>query len=221
MKFELVYFFLFYKIYYNKRNMQTLKIKLKNEKVKKKDRIENIPAILYGPDITNNIQIYIEIKSFEKYLSEVKKNCYTTVIQLIDEKNKNNYLVIIKDIAWHKLTMKPIHIDFYSIKTLNEILIKYNLFYKNEDLCIGVKNGGKLKINHSKYSFFVNPHKMISEIEIDLQNLNLGEEITSKKIEEKYSFMNLKTKTHENKNIIFVSVKNKTILNKVVTVNNK
>jgi large subunit ribosomal protein L25 len=165
---------------------------IRNAKLSLQERDNNIAAILYGQDIKTNICICINRKEFTKFLLKAKKNCYVIPLRL--KIAKQDYTVIIKDIQWHKLTTLPEHIDFFSIKKINLLKVKYNINYINNQTCIGIKNGGKLRILSKQLTAFVNPHKMLPYpyLEIDLQNLQIGEKISTQFLEEKYISMYLK-----------------------------
>jgi large subunit ribosomal protein L25 len=153
------------------------------------ERINNIAGIFYGKDIKENIMVTIHRKEFMHFLGAVKKDCYTSNINL--KINSIEYAVIIKDIQWHKLTTNPEHIDFFSIKNVEKIQVNYNIQYINKDTCNGVKQGGKLYIRYRQCKGFVNPHKMSPYLEIDLQNVKIGEKIQTEFLENKYRDMNL------------------------------
>ena len=170
--------------------MYLLESKLKTQKLTPQEKINSIAAIFYGKDITTNLTLVLDRKEFMKFLGEAKRNCYTTLIKLKVEGKE--YDVVIKDIQWHKLTTQPEHVDFYSIKKLPEIQVKYNIQYVHEDVCLGVKNGGKLHINYKQVKGSVNPYKMTPNLKIDLKNLKINEKINTDFLEETYKDMHLK-----------------------------
>jgi large subunit ribosomal protein L25 len=176
--------------------MHILEGKIRRNKIDSKEKLKNIPAIFYGKDIKENLSLTIDYKEFTKFFDTVKRGCFTTVLKLKIENQE--YHVIIKDIQWNKLTSKPQHIDFYSISGMeeltdkNNIKVKYYIHYLNSDSCSGVKEGGKLKILHKECYGTVNPHKMSSNLEIDLKNLKIGNKVTVDNIQEQYKYMNLR-----------------------------
>lgn len=175
--------------------MHILEGQIRTNKIDSKEKLKNIPGIFYGKDVKENVKLNIDYKSFMKFLDIVKRGCFTTSLKL--KINEKEYIVIIKDIQWNKLTTNPEHIDFYSISKMeeltdkNNIRVKYYINYLNKDSCVGVKEGGKLKILHKECYGNVNPHKMTPNLEIDLKDLKIGMKITVEDIQTKYKNMNL------------------------------
>lgn len=183
--------------------MHILECRTRNSKLTEEEKTNEIPAILYGKDIQENIKLSLNRKEFMRFLSEAKRNCYSIPLQL--KTDNKEYKVIIKDVQWHKVTTHPQHVDFFSIKELKgPINIKYNIHYLNEHICVGVKQGGKIYMVHKQVNASVNPHTMPPYLEVDLQHLKAGEKITTQFLEEKYKDVSLSC----DKKATLVSIKN-------------
>lgn len=180
--------------------MYILEGTIRTKKLSPQERIDVIPAIFYGRDIEQNIQLSINRKAFMQFLYSVKKNCYSTLLKLKFDKHEHD--VCIKDIQWHKLTTNPEHIDFFSIKNVDSIHVNYNIRYENKDSCLGVKAGGKMRITQKQCEASVNPFHMTPDLEVDLKNLKIGEKFSTEMLEKNYAKMNLQI----NKKTILVSI---------------
>ncbi|XBT18588.1 MAG: 50S ribosomal protein L25 [Candidatus Shikimatogenerans sp. Tder] len=163
-----------------------LNIKAKNRKLNKKESIflkknNNILCVLYHKTIKNNIYFYIKDKL--KYYYYNKYKFYNI------KYNNNIYLSIIKEIQYHPINDKIIHIDFLKIN-LNDLITTYiNIKFIGKS--IGVIKGGILEIIINKIkikSFYKN---IPNYIKIDISNLDINNKIFIKNIlNKKYNILN-------------------------------
>jgi large subunit ribosomal protein L25 len=138
---------------------------------------KNIPCVLYGGKENIHFQV-IE--------GDVRKLIYTPDIFLIELTiNGIKHQAVMKELQFHPVTDKPLHIDFYEVSS--EKPIEMAVPVRLEGLAEGVKAGGKLQQNLRtlKVKGFVQhiPERLI----INVDNLGLGKTI---KVEE-LSFPNL------------------------------
>ena len=104
-----------------------------------------IPAILYGGN-NPSLKISIEEKLLNKVFSS--DSFLSTVIDLnIDGQTEK---VIPRDISYHVISDKPIHIDFMRITKGSKIILQIPVIFKNNKDCPGLKSGGVLNIVRRK-----------------------------------------------------------------------
>jgi len=151
--------------------MYSLKAELRD----KKERTEShgsIPAILYGPELKENILLKINAGDFKKIYREAGE---TSLIDL--ESNGKKYPVLIYDYQNDPMTGEFIHVDFYSPNLKVEVEAEVPVELKG--LAPAVALGGtlihNLKILHVKALPSELPHK----IEIDVSKLTTFEDFIS------------------------------------------
>ncbi len=158
---------------------------LKAELREKKEKIESqgsIPAILYGPEIKENILIKINAGEFKKIYREAGE---TSLIDL--ESNGKIYPVLIYDYQNDPMTGEFIHVDFYSPNLKLEVEAEVPVELKGTAPAVAL--GGTLiqnvKVLHVKALPSELPHKIeidVSKLEtfedyIDVASVDLGDKV--------------------------------------------
>ena len=141
-----------------------------------------IPAVLYGGK-NPNLKISVE----EKLLSKVfnTDTFLSTIIDLnIDGQTEK---VIPRDISYHVISDKPIHIDFMRVSKGSKIILQIPVIFKNSKDCPGLKSGGVLNIVRRKVELSCSAENIPENLEVDLANLEIGTsiKISSVKLPEK------------------------------------
>ena len=131
-----------------------------------------IPAVLYGGK-NPNLKISVE----EKLLSKVfnTDTFLSTIIDLnIDGQTEK---VIPRDISYHVISDKPIHIDFMRVSKGSKIILQIPVIFKNNKDCPGLKSGGVLNIVRRKVELSCSAENIPENLEVDLANLEIGASI--------------------------------------------
>ena len=161
--------------------MYSLKAELR-EKKEKTESQGSIPAILYGPEIKENILIKINAGEFKKIYREAGE---TSLIDL--ESNGKIYPVLIYDYQNDPMTGEFIHVDFYSPNLKLEVEAEVPIELKG--IAPAVALGGtlihNLKVLHVKALPNELPHKIeidVTKLEtfedyIDVASVNLGNKV--------------------------------------------
>ena len=137
-----------------------------------------IPAILYGGN-NPNLKISIEEKLLNKVFSS--DSFLSTVLDLnIDGKTEK---VIPRDISYHVISDKPIHIDFMRITKGSKIILQIPVIFKNNKDCPGLKSGGVLNIVRRKVELSCSAENIPENIIVDLANLEIGASIKISSVE--------------------------------------
>ena len=92
------------------------------------------------------------------------------------EKKKQS--VLLKEVQFHPWRKEVLHVDFQVVSKDKEINVSVPIHFINEDKCIGVKQGGGL-ISHilNELEIICLPKDLPEFIEVDLENLELGNSI--------------------------------------------
>lgn len=161
--------------------MYSLKSEVR-EKREKNESQTSIPAILYGPEIKENILLKINVGEFKKIYREAGT---TSLINL--ENNGKVYSVLIYDYQNDPLTGEFIHVDFYSPDLKEEVEAEVPIEIKG--IAPAVVLGGTLihtlKVLHVKALPNELPHKIevdVSKLKtfedyIDVASVNLGNKV--------------------------------------------
>ncbi|HOB16642.1 MAG TPA: 50S ribosomal protein L25 [Defluviitoga sp.] len=143
-------------------------------KANKYRREKLIPAVVYGPSMKENKHINIRTNDLERL---IEKATATTLIELNikGENSSEKMTVFIKTIQRHKVTDKPIHLDFYCPQEGRKMNINIPITYIGEP--VGVEQGGTLNIYLHEIPVEILPSDIIDTLEIDISNLEIGDNI--------------------------------------------
>lgn len=156
--------------------MQSIAVKAANrsesgKKAAKEVRKEGaIPAIVYGG--SNAVSISVE-------LNEVRHAIYTPEFKLVDlELDGENITCIVKEVQFHPVTEKIVHIDFLRLVEGNPIKIDVPVRFIGSSL--GLRSGGSLVPKVRRLSIKTTPDLLLDEISLDISHLELGQSVRVK-----------------------------------------
>jgi large subunit ribosomal protein L25 len=169
--------------------MNQIKIKSIQKDNYKNNIIRNIhnhtPCILYGNGI--NIKFCLDSEN----LAIVTSNIQTFNIMHIIINNKE-YQTIIKEIQFHPVSDKILHIDFYNFNLTKQITV--NIPIKIIGRCIGVAKGGTLITSIKKIKIKGLIKNLPKIIQINVSNLDIGDKFLIKDLNnEHYIIINHKS----------------------------
>jgi large subunit ribosomal protein L25 len=145
----------------------TLKAQKRNLSEKVSSLFENgfIPAVLYGPKISNQI-LQISEKDFLKIL---KNKEASSIISLIQE-GAEPLNVIVKDIQTHPVSDRVTHLDFQKISMDKEITTTIPLVFEGVSLAVK-DHGGVLIKNIDEIEITCLPGNIPESIKVDISKL--------------------------------------------------
>lgn len=128
---------------------------------------ESIPCVLYG----GKENIHFEVKN-----SNVRKLIYTPEIFLVELTiGSNTYKAIMKDLQFHPVTDKVLHIDFLEVNEKKPITMLVPI--KLQGLAQGVKSGGKLIQEMRLLKVKATYDKIPENVSVDVTEVGLGKSI--------------------------------------------
>lgn len=134
---------------------------------------ERTPGIIYGKSI-ENIALSIEQKMVDKYQKVLKEN--PIFLLNSEDKRLDGVRALIKNIVYHPVNRKPVHIDFFAIASDDTIVVEVEVVLTGTPK--GVKtDGGNLSVNAHKIEIECLPHNIPSKIEHDISDLGLDESV--------------------------------------------
>jgi len=159
-----------------------LKASLRKETGKKSSKTirneENIPCVLYGGEKNMN---------FMAAESDFRHLIFTPHVYIVNiDIDGSNHNAIIKDLQFHPVTDKLLHVDFYEISDAKAITV--DIPVKINGSSVGVREGGKLVMDRRKVTVKGLPKDIPAEIEIDITGLGIGKSIRAGEIATDSSF---------------------------------
>jgi large subunit ribosomal protein L25 len=129
-----------------------------------------VPAVLYGPEMEENIHFSIDESDLEKILSVSE-----TKLQNLEVDGKE-YKTMLKNVEFDPVTDRPLHADFYVLDPKRPV--KLNVPVRLNGVAKGVRDGGgrvfqPLRIVRVK----VLPEKIPAQFELDITELGIGDSL--------------------------------------------
>lgn len=93
-----------------------------------------VPSVLYGPKVDENVHFSIDEIELEKVLSVSKRQIIEISI------DGESYKTILKEVEYHPLTDRPVHVDFYVLADDYKVTISVPIHL--EGTPVGVTDGG-------------------------------------------------------------------------------
>jgi large subunit ribosomal protein L25 len=132
-----------------------------------------VPAVIYG----GSEQTHIALDSIR-----IEKLVFNPEVYQIDlDVEGKVYKVVIQDLQFHPLTNAVVHVDFIELIPGKEAKVALPLRITGNS--IGVRNGGKLRINFRKLTLKGMPEVFPEAVTVDISKLRIGQSIRVKHIE--------------------------------------
>ncbi|MEK7512136.1 MAG: 50S ribosomal protein L25 [Patescibacteria group bacterium] len=128
---------------------------------------DKVPAVIYGPEVKENIILTLGYNEFKKIYDQAGEN---SLINLMIEGETKPRETLVKDVSYEPLSDRISHVDFYQIKEGQKLEIKVGLKLVGESPAVK-SLGGVLFQNLNELGVKCLAKDMISEIEIDISNL--------------------------------------------------
>jgi large subunit ribosomal protein L25 len=148
---------------------------------------KSLPAVVYGPELKDNIYISVNYGDFEKTFQVCGKH---SVIEL--EVGKNKHKVIIKDFKFHPLSRRFMHVDFYAVSKKKPFTTEVPLNFVGTP--VGVKEGGNMFVFKSKLKIRTTLDAIPSKIDVDISKLKVAQYLIVRDIPKSEAY---KILTHE------------------------
>ena len=137
-----------------------------------------VPGIVYG-DNKDPLMISVSEKELTKECST--SSFFNSVLTLnIDSKVER---VLPKEVAYHPVTGRVIHVDFMRVSKGSKVKIQIPVETINEDKAPGIKKGGIINLVVYKLECYVDPDNIPEKIELDLTGKEIGESFLLDKIQ--------------------------------------
>ena len=131
-----------------------------------------VPAVIYG-DKKEAQAIHVEARALNKLLGT--GHFMNSLVQI--EVGGESFRTIPKDVAFHPVTDRPIHADFYRLVKGAKIDVNVPVVFVNEEDSPGLKKGGVLNVVRHELELVCDADKIPGEIEIDVTGKEVGDSI--------------------------------------------
>jgi large subunit ribosomal protein L25 len=129
--------------------------------------------VVYGPGFTEH---------FSTDLATVRHLIYTPDFKVADVSvGGQKHRCIVKDVQYHPVSEKILHIDFLLLKEGHPVKVEVPLRFTGS--AIGVKGGGKLQQKVRRVKIKTLPETLVTELNMDITNLDMGQSIRVRDIQ--------------------------------------
>jgi large subunit ribosomal protein L25 len=131
-----------------------------------------IPAVIYGGKIAPET-ININANTFTKMMNQ--PGIMSNVIKLEVEGKSTN--VLARDIQFHPVNDRPLHIDFLRITASSTVTVMVPVNFINEDTSSGLKGGGVLNVVRYEIEMNCSAINIPESLTVDLAGTDIGDSI--------------------------------------------
>jgi large subunit ribosomal protein L25 len=131
-----------------------------------------VPAVIYGGK-EEATTIHIEEKELVRQLGT---GHFMNSIVMVDVAG-NSVRTLPKDVAFHPVSDRPIHVDFLRLAKDAKIEVSIPVIFINEDESPGLKKGGVLNVVRHDLELVCESDKIPDQIEIDVTGREVGDSI--------------------------------------------
>jgi large subunit ribosomal protein L25 len=131
-----------------------------------------VPAVVYGGK-EEPLSVHIEEKELRRQLGT--GHFFNSVVEI--EVGGKTLKTIPKDVAFHPVNDRPLHVDFLRLADHATIHVNVPVVFTNEEASPGIKKGGVLNISLHTIDIIVDADAIPDEIVIDLTGLDVGASI--------------------------------------------
>ncbi|WP_374297111.1 50S ribosomal protein L25/general stress protein Ctc [Sphingomonas sp.] len=127
-----------------------------------------VPAVIYGQN-KEPAGIHLEEKELVKAL--MTGHFFNSVVMLNGERT------LPKDVAFHPVTDRPLHVDFLRIGEHTTVTVAVPVVFTDEEESRGLKQGGVLNITRHEVELVVDAANIPAELTISLKGREIGDSI--------------------------------------------
>ncbi len=131
-----------------------------------------VPAVIYGGKEEPHT-IHVEAKELVRQLGT---GHFMNSIVMVEVGGKS-VRTIPKDVAFHPVNDRPLHVDFLRLAKDAKIEVAIPVIFVNEEESPGLKKGGVLNVVRHELDLICDADKIPAEIELDVTGLEVGDSI--------------------------------------------
>jgi large subunit ribosomal protein L25 len=132
-----------------------------------------VPAVIYG-DKKEPVSISLNERELVRLLGT---GHFMNSVVMIEGAAKSAVRTLPKDVQFHPVTDRPLHVDFLRIGAHSTVHVNVPLVFENEEASPGLKRGGVLSIVRHEIELVVDAAEIPEAIHVDLTGFEVGESI--------------------------------------------
>ncbi len=132
-----------------------------------------VPAVIYG-NKEEPLSIHVEEKALIKALSG---GHFMNSVVMIEGAAKAAVRTLPKDVQFHPVTDRPLHVDFLRISEHAKVQVAVPIHFVDEDKSKGIKRGGVLNQVRHELELVCDAAEIPEEIVISLAGLDIGDSL--------------------------------------------
>lgn len=132
-----------------------------------------VPAVIYGAKQEATL-IALDPRDIMK---ELHKGGWQSHLYEVAVKGGGTTRTLMRDIQFHPVSDRPIHVDFQRLAAGQKIRVKVLVSFLNEDTCPGIKTGGVLNVVRRDIEVFADPDQVPDSFEVDLAAAEIGDSL--------------------------------------------
>ena len=130
-----------------------------------------VPGVIYGSK-QDAALIALDPRVIMK---ELQKGGWQSHIFEVAVKDGVNERALMRDVQFHPVSDRPIHVDFQRLSAGSRIRLSIHVRFLNEATCPGLKVGGVLNVVRREIEVFADPENVPEHFEIDLAECEIGD----------------------------------------------
>jgi large subunit ribosomal protein L25 len=142
---------------------------------------DKLPAVVYGPDLKENISVSVDYKEFEKIFKACGKHKVFAI-----KTGAKSVDVMIKEFKIHPITRRFEHVDFFAVNTKKPFATEVPINYTGNP--VGVKEGGGLYTYQRKLKITTDLANLPEGIDVDIANLKINQYLTVRDVVKKSDY---------------------------------
>ena len=133
----------------------------------------NLPAVLYGPAIEENLKLSINSNELEKILHHTSGG--TLLISLLVDKAKGARTVMFKDVLRDPVRESLVHVDLMEVRMDQKVAVEVPIHIIGKSK--GVAEGGIVQHDHRIIKGECLPDSIPAGVDIDITELEIGQSL--------------------------------------------
>lgn len=151
----------------------TLEAKVRETGRKAADALRDamrVPSVLYGPKVDENVHFSIDEIELEKVLSVSKRQIIEINI------DGETYKTLLKEVEFHPLTDRPVHVDFYVLADDYKVTISVPIHLEGTPAGV-TEGGGRIFQPMHILRIRVTPDLIPGVYSVDVSDLKIGDSL--------------------------------------------
>jgi large subunit ribosomal protein L25 len=139
-----------------------------------------IPAVIYGGDLSP-VAISVDDLAVREILKQDAGENTIFLLKLKDSTEER--MAMIKELQVNPISGKFVHIDFIRVTAGHKLNVSIRIDLVGD--CLGVREGGRIDFSSRELSVEVLPRHMFDHIDIDVEDMVIGDVVTVADLEDK------------------------------------